>query len=202
MLKRLGVSVSVVSYSLLPPAREVFLAGFFVAPAVPRYNNSGSARGGGVMVSGWVIGAAALAGVLGLLLLWGFLSTRAPSVEVARRQFQQQREHLEAKFFELAASSGKPRGLRWKECDWSESIEFGRDRRSGQLVALAGVTITFEAIEGSDMEGLSAVGNLRSASALFSYGAGRWVATGRTVFNLRPDEALRHFQQQYERVPP
>ena len=71
------------------------------------------------MVNGWVIGTAALAGVLGLLLLWGFLSTRAPSVEGARRQFQQQREHLEAKFFELAASSGKPRGLRWKECEWA-----------------------------------------------------------------------------------
>ena len=80
-------------------------------------------------------------------------------------------------------------------------LEFGRDRRTGQLVALAGVTISFEAIEGSDMEGLPAVGNLRSASALFSHEAGRWVATGRTVFNLRPDEALRHFQQQYEHVP-
>ena len=151
------------------------------------------------MVNGWLIGGLVLAGVLGLMLLWGFLE-RGPAVEVARRQFQQQREHLEAKFFTAAASSGKPRGLRWKGCDWGEQVEFARDRRTGQLVALAGVSISFEAVPGSDMEGLPAVGNLRSASAVFAYEGGRWVATGRAVFNLSPDEALHHLQQQYERL--
>jgi hypothetical protein len=152
------------------------------------------------MVNGWLIGGLVLAGVLGLMLLWGFLSTRGPAVELARRHFQQQREHLEAKFFTAAAASGKPRGLRWKGCDWGEQIEFARDRRTRQLVALAGVTISFEAIAGSDMEGLPAVGNLRSASAVFVYEGSRWVATGRAVFNLSPDEALRHLHQQYERL--
>lgn len=151
-------------------------------------------------MGGWVIGGLVLAGILGLMLLWGFLATRGPSVELARRQFQQQREHLEAKFFTVAASSGKPRGLRWKGCDWGEQIEFARDRRTRQLLVLAAVTISFEAIAGSDMEGLPAVGNLRSASAVFAYEGGRWVATGRAVFNLSPDEALRHLHQQYERL--
>src|SRR5262249_41036491 len=81
----------------------------------------------------------------------------------ARRQFQQQREHLEAQFLPAAAATGKPRGLRWKSCDWSNDAVFARERQTGLLVALVGVTIQFEAVEGSDMEGLPAVGNLRNA---------------------------------------
>jgi hypothetical protein len=68
------------------------------------------------------------------------------------------------------------------------------------LTALAGVTIQFEAIEGSDMEGLPAVGNLRNASAVFFYQGQHWRTIGKAVFNLNPDEAITHFQQQYERV--
>jgi hypothetical protein len=125
-----------------------------------------------------------------------------PNAEQARRLFRQQREHLELLFFQGAASSGKPRGLRWKAIDWESGAEFARERASGRLAALVGVTIRFEAIEGSDMEGLPAVGNLRNASAVFFFHRGRWHTTGRTVFNLNPDEALAHFHQQYERLGP
>jgi hypothetical protein len=125
-----------------------------------------------------------------------------PEIERARRLFQQQREHLELLFFQAASASGKPRGLRWKAIDWEPGAEFARERDTGRLAALVGVTIRFEAIEGSDMEGLPAVGNLRNASAVFFFHRDRWHTTGRTVFNLNPDEALVHFQQQYERLPP
>jgi hypothetical protein len=114
--------------------------------------------------------------------------------------FRRQREHLEAMFFQAAASSGKPRGLRWVDCDWESGAEFARERATGRLAALVGITIRFEAVEGSDMEGLPAVGNLRNASAVFFFHRGRWHTTGRTVFNLNPDEALAHFQNQYERL--
>jgi hypothetical protein len=152
------------------------------------------------MPLGWVIGGVGLVVLLGLMLLWGYLSTRPPSAEQARRQFQQQREHLEAKFFQLAASSGKPRGLRWVECDWDDRFALARDRGTRQLAALVGITVRFEAIEGSDMEGLPAVGNLRNASAVFFHERGRWITTGRTVFNLSPDEVIEHFNQQFERI--
>ena len=124
-----------------------------------------------------------------------------PNVKHARRLFQQQRERLELQFFQAAAASGKPRGLRWKAIDWESGVEFARERASGQFATLVGVTIRFEAVEGSDMEGLPAVGNLRNASAVFFFHRGRWHTTGRTVFNLNPDEALAHFGNQYERLP-
>jgi hypothetical protein len=135
-----------------------------------------------------------------VLLVW----LRPPTVPtaVARAQFDRQRPALETQFFQAAASSGKPRGLRWTKCEWGTAVELARERQTGQLLALVGVTISFEAIEGGDMEGVTAVGNLRNASAVFFYDAGRWSTVGRAVFNLNPDEAIEHFAAQYERLDP
>jgi len=100
----------------------------------------------------------------------------------------------------LAAKTGKPRGLRWVDCEWSDGAEFVRDRKSGQIAAFVGVTIQFEAIPGSDMEGLPAVGNLRNASAVFFFLGGHWQTVGNVLFNKNPDEAVVHFHNQYERL--
>lgn len=117
----------------------------------------------------------------------------------ARARFFDQRPKLETLFFLTAAASGKPRGLRWKECQWSDLVEWVRDRVTGQLMALVGVTISFEAIEGGDMEGVEAVGNLRNATAVF-YFDGDWRTAGRVIYNLNPSEAVEHFKTGYERV--
>jgi hypothetical protein len=130
------------------------------------------------------------------------LRKRGSQVPLAHALFMKQREHLEAAYFQAAAASGKPRGLRWKACEWTPGFEMAREIATGQLAALVGITIQFEAIEGSDMEGLAAVGNLRNASAVFFFHGDRWHTTGRTVFNLNPDEALAHFKNQYERLTP
>lgn len=122
------------------------------------------------------------------------------AIERVRELFKLQRERLEAQFLQVAAATGKPRGLRWKECQWEDPVEFAREKATGQVHALAGVTIAFEAIEGSDMEGLPAVGNLRNASAVFVFRDGRWQTNGRAVFNMNPDEAIQHLHAQYERI--
>ena len=99
-----------------------------------------------------------------------------------------------------AAATGKPRGLRWKDCSFERDVELARERQTGQLVALVPVTIKFEAIEGSDMEDLPAVGNLRNASAVFFFQRGQWLTVGKAVFNLNPVEVIQHFHNRYERV--
>jgi hypothetical protein len=149
------------------------------------------------MVEIWIAVAVVL--VIALLLLF-YRIGRGVNAAQARQQFQQQREHLEADFFRLASTSGKPRGLRWIGCDWENLLAFARDRQSRQLAAIAGVTIRFEAIEGGDMEGLPAVSNLRNASAIFFHDGRRWFATGRVVFNLNPDEVVGRFGEQFERI--
>ena len=118
----------------------------------------------------------------------------------ARREFHTQREYLEAKFLELASQSGKPRGLEWTHCDFQDDVAYARDRASGDYLAMVGVTIRFAAIEGGGMEEVEAVGNLRAATAVFHYAANRWRTEGRAIFNLEPDEAIRHFQSSLEMV--
>jgi hypothetical protein len=115
-----------------------------------------------------------------------------------RREFRRQREVLEAKFFDLAAASGKPRGLRWADCDWLDTVTFARDRQTGLLTAFVAVNISFEAVEGSDMENVAAVSNIRDAAAVFHYRHGRWGTGGRALFNMNPNDALERFLGQFE----
>jgi hypothetical protein len=148
----------------------------------------------------WLVGILAVVAVV--LLLRKPLRSFGKQVqsERARELFKLQRERLEAKFLAAAAATGKPRGLRWKDCQWEREAAFVRERRSGQIAALVGVTIQFEAIEGSDMEGLPAVNNLRNASAVFFFHRGHWDTVGKAVFNMNPNEAVAHFKNQYERI--
>jgi hypothetical protein len=149
----------------------------------------------------WVLGGLLAVGLL-LALFWRRLRAfgRAVIAERAQEMFKLQREQLEADFFRAASAGGKPRGLRWRDCQWEPAVEFVRERRTGQIAALVGVTIGFEAVEGGDMEGVAAVGNLRNASAVFFFHRGRWHTVGKAVFNLNPDEAAEHFKHQYDRL--
>jgi hypothetical protein len=123
------------------------------------------------------------------------------SLARARREFHLRREQLEAKFLQRAGESGKPRGLRWTDCDFENDVTYARDKRSGQLSAFVGVTISFEAIEGGGMEDVEAVGNLRAATAVFSFDEKRqWYTEGRAIFNLNPTEAIQYYQANLELV--
>lgn len=126
---------------------------------------------------------------------------RAAEVRRAVDDFRRQREQAEAKFFDLARSAGKPKGLRWVGCDWVEGDPvFGRDVHNGQLAAFVPVNVRFEAIEGGDMEEVEAVGLLRDAAAVFHYQHGVWSTGGRALFNMNPNEALDRLAGQYEPV--
>lgn len=112
----------------------------------------------------------------------------------AMQRFDQERGDLSKQFLAAAAATGKPRGLRWKAVDLTGQPHFATDVINGQLVALIGATISFEAIEGGDMEDVEAVSNLRSATAVFVARDGRWTTDGRVIFNLEPGEAMQRFQ--------
>jgi len=124
----------------------------------------------------------------------------AARVAQAKALFTQRRERLEAKFFTHASESGRPRGLAWTNCDFQDETLFARDRKSGDLRALVGVTISFEAIEGEGMEDNPNVGNLRAATSVFYYDGQEWSTTGRAIFNLEPSDALDHYAHELERL--
>jgi hypothetical protein len=140
--------------------------------------------------------------VVTVAVLWTLTMRQAGGTAPRRAQedFAAQRADLESVFFVAASNSGLPRGLRWQTIEWQPEVEFAREKATQRLAALVGVTIRFEAIPGGDMEGVAAVGNLRCASAVFFYHAGRWRTSGKALFNLNPDQALARFGGQYERL--
>lgn len=150
---------------------------------------------------GWVL-------VVGVVVLIGLARFAIPlakrwqrnEARHAARLFRQKREQLEAKFFDLARSLGKPRGLRWLDCDWFDSVTFARDRQTGLLTAFAGINIRFEAIEGGDMEDVAAVGTVRDAVAVFHFQNGTWGTGGKALFNMNPQDAVERLAAQFEPV--
>lgn len=120
----------------------------------------------------------------------------------AIKRFRLQRERLEARFIDLARSLGKPRGLRWLDCDWLDAVTFARDRQSGLLTAFASINIHFEAVEGGDMEDVAAVGTVRDAVAVFHFQGGAWGTGGKALFNMNPQEAIERLVAQFEPITP
>jgi hypothetical protein len=152
----------------------------------------------------WLLAVGCVAAGIALLSvlvgkLW-FDRRRAREVQRAMQAFKLQRELLEAKFFDLASTLGKPRGLRWLDCEWLENVTFARDLNDGLLTAFVAVNIRFEAIAGGDMEDVAAVGNIREAAAVFHYRKGRWGTGGRALFNMNPEDAVSRLQGQYEAI--
>src|SRR4051794_11735629 len=94
----------------------------------------------------WV--ALAVGVLIGVALVLGWRPLRRfgrhVHVERAREAFRLQRERLEATFLQAAQASGKPRGLRWSDCDFDSDVLYVRDKTTGELAALVGVTIQFE----------------------------------------------------------
>lgn len=139
---------------------------------------------------------------VGAWLLWGLFRRALFSrrVERARKDFARHRAALEEQFLAAAGATGKPRGLRWKSAELRDGLILARDRANGELVGLVGATISFEAIEGGDMEEVEAVSNLRAATAIFSWIHGEWTTAGRAVFNLEPPEVLARYGDSLDHV--
>lgn len=151
-----------------------------------------------------VMGATMVVGVLaaGAVFAWPRLRAEHAQRELseARQLFHRRREWLEARFLSLAGQSGKPRGLRWLDCDFEDRVVFARERRTGRLRALVGVTIQFEAIEGGGMEEVSAVADRKAATVVFRLDSPDWEVDDRPLFNLNPAQTIAQFQHELEGV--
>jgi hypothetical protein len=122
-------------------------------------------------------------------------------IAAATAEFARRRPTLQEDFRAAANVSGKPRGLRWKSCDFRDHVVLARDRANGQLIGLTAVTIAFEAIAGGDMEEVEAVSNLRAATAILTWSHGEWTTTGRAAFNLEPREVLDRYRESLTAIP-
>jgi hypothetical protein len=135
-------------------------------------------------------------------LAFGLVRRSLFSRRIARalREFDAERDALRIAFLKAAAASGKPRGLAWKDVALDDRFILARDRANGELVGLAGATISFEAVAGGGMEEVEAVGNLRAATAVYTHNGREWTTQGRAVFNLEPREVLERYRDSLDPV--
>ena len=115
-----------------------------------------------------------------------------------RDAFHRRREWLEARFLSMASRSGKPRGLQWVDCEFDDDVAFARDRHTGRLRALVGMTVQFAPIEGGGMEAVEAVQNRKAATVVFRLDGPDWEVDGRALFNLNPAETIAHYPHELE----
>jgi hypothetical protein len=148
----------------------------------------------------WVIVVAA---VPVIVLLWRLYRLgREVQAARARESFRLQHEHLEALVLEKASASGVPRGLRWLACRFAPESEFAKERKTGRIIVIVGVTVEFQAIEGGDMEGIAAVPLPRQGCAVLQFARGEWTTAGRVIFNLSPNQVIEKFAHDYARLVP
>lgn len=149
----------------------------------------------------FVFCVAALAGVATALALRPIrMARQLEKVARAQRDFHRQREPLEAKFFDLAAISGKPRGLRWVDIEFDDDVVYARERKTRRLKALVAIEVRFEAVEGGGMEEVEAVSRVRAATAEFIHDGDRWTTQGRVYFNLAPSATVKYLAADLEVV--
>ncbi|MCP4787774.1 MAG: hypothetical protein GY903_19460 [Fuerstiella sp.] len=127
-------------------------------------------------------------GIIRRFLSWG---PSERSCQQVLRSFQHQQQELQKEFFAHAAATGKPRGLRWKNCEWLSTFALVEDTTQNLFTMFCGVNVSFEAIEGGDMENVDAVCTMREGSALFHLQNGRWGSGGRILFNMNPSTAAK-----------
>lgn len=137
-------------------------------------------------------------------LAWIYYQYIAPyyfkkQVSEAIRLFRYEREYLEARFLDLASKAGKPRDVWWSECEWCPEVAFARHLEHRKLTAFLGLEVAFDPIFGHlDSGDLSAVVHQKKATAIFEYERGHWKTAGIVIFNLSPQSALEHLQEEYE----
>src|SRR5438132_10156918 len=102
----------------------------------------------------WYVGLGGFV-LLVVAVRWFWHLGRAVQVERARELFRLQHERFEQLLLTAAAETGKPRGLRWAGCAITGDAILARDRATRQIIAFVPVVITFEPVEGSDMEDVS-----------------------------------------------
>jgi hypothetical protein len=149
----------------------------------------------------WYVGIGGFV-LLALAARWFFHLGKAVQVERARELFRLQHERFEEMLVKAASETGKPKGLRWVGCTITGDAVLARDTATRQIVALVPVLVTFEPIEGSDMEDVPHAREPRPATALFTFHKGHWHTTGRVVMNHTPHQALAAFGTQFTLIEP
>lgn len=150
----------------------------------------------------WVIAIGLVIIAIVTIFLWRPLrvATREARFSQAKKGFHKQREWLEAKFLQLAASNAKSDSPRWADCDFDDAVAYVRHRTTGELSAFVAITLAVEEGHQASASTTDLIGNLRAGTAVFRFVKDHWETDGRVILNLSPNEAIRFYQSDLEVV--
>ncbi|MBU4271008.1 MAG: hypothetical protein KKE86_07210 [Planctomycetes bacterium] len=117
-------------------------------------------------------------------------TSRATGLTRAKRRFHVQREHLEARFLQLASARANPDAPRWADCAFDDDVAYVRSRSTGELSALVAVTLAIEDCDDDPQAG----------TAVFRFDRDHWETDGRAILNLNPAEAIQYYRDELEIV--
>lgn len=151
--------------------------------------------------SWWIVAACGLAMVIVFALVWWPVQGLRRDLRLgdARKEFHRQREWLEVRFIQLAASKAKPGAPRWADCEFDNDVAYVRNRSTSELSAFVGITIALDDPLSSSISA-PAYGNLRTGTAVFRFTGRRWDTDGRAILNLNPVEAIQFYRDDFEIV--
>jgi hypothetical protein len=131
------------------------------------------------------------AGLAVVLLFDAYKSGQRAAAEAFRRN----RAALVTAFLQAARGQGRPRGLEWVSAEPMGEAIFARDPKTGGLVGMLPLVVSFRPTEGSDLEDVPQAREPRTVTAMFAHEHGEWRTTGRAVFNLTPAQVIErgHF---------
>jgi hypothetical protein len=130
----------------------------------------------------------------------GKRSVRRPPWAIIKRRFHAQRERLEAKFVQLAATSHNAETRRWAGCSFADDVAYVRSRATGELAAFVAVSISPDDTESADYVGPDSRRSTQAGTAIFRFDRDHWETDGRAILNLNPAEAVRHYRDEFEVV--
>ncbi|MEJ5276803.1 MAG: hypothetical protein WHU94_12920 [Thermogemmata sp.] len=149
----------------------------------------------------WVSAITTLAVLVYFLFRWLPRLILAIRLEQAQESLRLQQQRLEEMVLRQGMASGKPRGLKWRRCQFQGEPLWLHEEEKGQVAVLVPVTVEFETHgETESWEG-HPVEEPRRGVVLFFFRRGEWESAGRVLFNLTPQQAAEQLSPPWRIAP-
>jgi hypothetical protein len=149
----------------------------------------------------WVSAITVIAVLVYLFLRWIQRLLLAIRLERAQESLRLQQQRLEEMVLRQGMASGKPRGLKWRRCQFQGEPIWLHEAEKDQLAVLVPLIIEFD--PSGDSEGWEGdmVNEPRQGVILFYFRRGEWETGGRVLFNLSPHQVAQQLEPPWRIAP-
>lgn len=115
--------------------------------------------------------------------------------------FRMQREHVEAKFLDLARWIGNVPAVCRIEYEWQRNATFARDLETDLITAFVAIGVRFVEVRPGKHGDFVQINSQCDATALFHYRDGWWETSDCGFLHVDPVRAVIRLQDHFEPIP-